>query len=71
MPEPAEPAGTPDAPGGDELEARRQRRALAAEPVPGCAADPAGEVIPILVWRSRSEQRARLLNRIQEMLRPD
>lgn len=65
----AEPAGIPDAAGFDELEARRQRRNTApAEPVPG---GPGAEVIPILAWRSRSEQRTRLLNRIQEMLRPD
>ena len=65
----AEPAETADVAGGDELEARRQRRNTApVDPAPGC---PAAEVIPILAWRSRSEQRTRLLNRIQEMLRPD
>ena len=63
----AEPAETADVAGCDELEERRQRRPAPVDPVPGCAA----EVIPILAWRSRSEQRARLLNRIQEMLRPD
>jgi hypothetical protein len=68
----AEPAETPDVAGCDELEERRQRRRAApVDPVPGCAVAAAAEVIPILAWRSRSEQRARLLNRIQEMLRPD
>jgi hypothetical protein len=63
----AEPAETADVAGRDELEARRRRKPAPVDPVPGCVA----EVIPILAWRSRSQQRARLLNRIQDMLRPD